>query len=167
MSAVEFALLLPLMLMLYAGCVETTTALSLDRKVSRCASTIADLVAEETTISSAEMSDIFDATAAILEPNNPASASIDLLVIQISGSSQTIAWSAQRNGTTYANGAASPVEVPASYAIDGSEVVVGRVSYPYRSPFNALLTLLFPEGSLQLSHVFYLTPRQGGVITWQ
>ena len=80
-SAVEFALILPLMLIIYAGCGEVTTALIVDRKVSRAASTISDLVAQQSSISAVAMEGIFDATTAILESYEVSVAKVGLVVV--------------------------------------------------------------------------------------
>jgi len=165
-SAVEFALLLPLMLMLYAGCVEVTGALTVDRKVSRAASTIADLVSQETSISSAQMSNIFDATSAILEPYGSSSAKLLLVVVNVnSATSQTVAWSANRNDTAYGVGAANPITVPSTIAVVGTQMVIGRVQYSYTSPFSAVMESVTGHASYALSHEFMLRPRQGKTIT--
>src|SRR5262249_34725949 len=47
-SAVEFAMLLPLMVTLYLGGVEVSQAVAIDRKVTLIARTVADLVAQVT-----------------------------------------------------------------------------------------------------------------------
>ena len=55
LSAVEFALLLPLMLTLYLGGVEVSNAVAADRKVAIVARTVADLASRMKTISNADM----------------------------------------------------------------------------------------------------------------
>ena len=72
LAAVEFALLLPVLLLLYAGCIELTTALALDRKTSRAASTLVDLLAQDAptllagtdAVYTSEVTAIFDAATA-------------------------------------------------------------------------------------------------------
>jgi len=165
-SAVEFALLLPLMLMLYAGCVEVTGALTVDRKVSRAASTIADLVSQETSISTTQMSNIFDATSAILEPYNAGAAKLLVVVVNVnSTTSQTVAWSSNVNDTDYAAGATNPITVPSTIAVVGTQMVIGRVQYSYTSPFSAVMESVTGHASYALSHEFMLRPRQGKTIT--
>ena len=46
-AAVEFALILPIMLVLWLGGVEVTGALSVDRRLNNLASSIGDLVARD------------------------------------------------------------------------------------------------------------------------
>ena len=64
-SAVEFALLAPLMVALYLGCAEISDGIGADRKVSLAASTLANLASQVTSISTTEMTNILNASAAI------------------------------------------------------------------------------------------------------
>jgi Flp pilus assembly protein TadG len=62
MSAVEFALILPVMVLIYLGGFELTQALSIKRQVSLTASTVTNVVSQYTTISaSQQMPDILGA----------------------------------------------------------------------------------------------------------
>ena len=72
-SAVEFALLAPIMIALYLGLVEISDGIGVDRKVSLTASALANLTAQATAISSTEMSNILDASSAIVAPYSPPS----------------------------------------------------------------------------------------------
>ncbi len=167
-SAVEFAMILPLMLVIYAGCGEVTTALVIDRKVSRAASTISDLVAQQTSISTASMNNIFDATTAILEPYDASVAKVLLVVVNITSSGQTVAWSKARNDTAATARAAPPtgLTVSSDIASVGDQVVVGRVTYSYTSPFAGIVKSITGSPTYNLKHVFYLKPRQGTTITF-
>ena len=167
-SAVEFALILPLMLVIYAGGAELTTALSLDRKVSRAASTISDLVAQQTSISATQMTGIFDATQAILEPFDDSVAKVVVVVVNVTSSGQKVAWSRARNDTAATAGNAPPAAfvVSKDIASAGDQVVVGRVTYSYTSPFTGVLKSITGSGAYNLKHIFFLKPRQGTTITF-
>ncbi|MBS1166695.1 MAG: TadE-like protein [Proteobacteria bacterium] len=167
-SAVEFALILPLMLVIYAGCGELTTALILDRKVSRAASTISDLVAQQTSVSTTLMNSIFDATTAILEPYDSSVAKVVVVVVDVTSSGQTVAWSKARHDTAATAKAAPPsgLKVPSAIASVGDEVVVGRVTYAYNSPFASIMQSITGSSVYNLSHIFYLKPRQGTTIAF-
>ena len=167
-SAVEFALILPLMLVIYAGCGEVTTALIVDRKVSRAASTISDLVAQQSSVSAAAMNGIFDATTAILEPYDVSLAKVVLVVVDITPSGQKVAWSRARRDTAARVNAPPPagLAVPSTLATVGDEVVVGRVTYAFTSPFANVMKSITGSGVYNLQHVFYLKPRQGKTIAF-
>mgnify|MGYP003646956097 FL=1 len=70
-SAVEFALIAPVMVLFYLGMMEISLALSVDRKVTSAASALADLVAQDDVITDSEMASILDAGAAIIAPYDP------------------------------------------------------------------------------------------------
>ena len=67
-SAVEFALLLPLMLALYLGAVELSQGIAADRKVTLTSRTVADLVSQVTNINNAGMTNSLNAAAAVMAP---------------------------------------------------------------------------------------------------
>ena len=65
-SAVEFALLAPLMIGLYLGCAEISDGVAADRKVSLIAATLANLTSQVSTITTSEMTNILDASSAMV-----------------------------------------------------------------------------------------------------
>jgi Flp pilus assembly protein TadG len=67
-STVEFALILPLMVTLYLGGVEVSQGLTIDRKVTLVARTVADLAAQAQTIANSDMTNILNASTAVLLP---------------------------------------------------------------------------------------------------
>ncbi len=170
-SAVEFALILPVMLMLYCGSVELSEALAVDRKANRVSSTICDLVSQETDVTAAEMANIFDASSAIMEPYSAGTVlKMELIVVDINTSSQTVNWSKSRQGgttaTPYAKGAASPVTVPSTIAVVGTQVVVARITYSFTPAFSLYLQSLYKTKSYTLEHIFMMRPRLGTTITY-
>jgi Flp pilus assembly protein TadG len=84
-AAVEFALILPLLITLYLGCVELTQGIMASRKVAILSRTLSDLTAQQlTTVTSpcttasicdAQMSLIFSASAAVMSPFSTANLS--------------------------------------------------------------------------------------------
>ena len=130
LAAVEFALLLPVLLLLYAGCIELTTALALDRKTSRAASTLVDLLAQDAptllagtdAVYAAEVTAIFDAVTAIFEPYPTTTAKLLLLVVTIDNPTrQTVVKCTTRNDVCANVGAicGSSVIDPASFKCNG------------------------------------------------
>ena len=62
------ALIAPVLGTLLVGTIEVCNALECHQKVTMLASTAADLVAQATTVSTTDMTNIFDATTAIIYP---------------------------------------------------------------------------------------------------
>ena len=67
-SAVEFAMLLPLMLTLYLGTVEISQGVSIERKVTLTARTVTDLVAQVASIDTAGVNAALGAATAVMAP---------------------------------------------------------------------------------------------------
>jgi Flp pilus assembly protein TadG len=152
-AAVEFALLLPLMLTLYFGSVEFGDALTIDRKVTHVTSSLADLVTQAKTISNTDMQNILDATASIITPYDD-----DLLRIKVSGVSidqngtAKVMWSDARNDTPLAVN--SIITLPNAVNDPNTFIVTAEVHYTFTPRIGYLIT-----GSLDLHDQFYLRPR--------
>ena len=67
-SAVEFAMLLPLMITLYLGAVEISQGVSINRKVTLTSRTVADLASQVSSISGGDMTNLLNASAAVIAP---------------------------------------------------------------------------------------------------
>jgi len=71
-AAVEFALIAPLLILLFLGTVETSYAVAVDRKISRTASAIADLVTQSARINPdddmKELKELIDIADKIMQP---------------------------------------------------------------------------------------------------
>src|ERR1017187_10305766 len=94
-SAVEFALLAPVMIGLYLGCVEISAGVGADRKVSLTAAALANLSSQVTTISSTDMGNIFDASTAIIAPYSASNLTLTLSCLKIDSTGVAkVQWSA-------------------------------------------------------------------------
>src|ERR1700744_5640707 len=73
-AAIEFAMIVPIMLVLFFGTVEFSSGVAIDRKVSLMAHTLADLTSQSQPmgITDAELSNFFAASAAIMTPYSAA-----------------------------------------------------------------------------------------------
>ena len=99
-SAVEFAVLLPVMVTLYLGSVEASQGIAADRKVELTAHALADLTSQYTNITNTDMSNILNAGSAIIAPY--AAGNLHEVVSEIAIDAQgmaTVVWSDTLNGT--------------------------------------------------------------------
>lgn len=67
-GAVEFAIVAPVLLVLYVGGSELAMAVTLNRKVQHAGATVNDLVTQSSTVSKNDVDRIFQISAAILSP---------------------------------------------------------------------------------------------------
>jgi Flp pilus assembly protein TadG len=154
LAAVEFALLLPLMGILFLGTFEIVPIISVNRLVALTASTVANVTTQYASISaSTTMPDILDASADVLTPypSSNATVIVSLITIDSSGNA-TIAWSQALNGTARTTG--QPVNLPASLDVPNTSLVWGETTYAY-TPTIDLLHL----GTMDLYSSVYMSPR--------
>lgn len=71
-SAVEFALLLPVMILIYAGVADVSRGVDANRKVSRVASMVGDLISRQVSVMPAQLDDVFKIGATLMIPSGTA-----------------------------------------------------------------------------------------------
>jgi len=158
-AATEFALLVPTMLTLFLGSVETSTGVSIQRKVTIAAHTVADLSSQYTDITNSDMTNILNASADIIFPY--AAANLQTVVSELSIDAQgnaTVVWSDTLNGTARTVG--SPVTIPSTLAVANSYLLLGETSYNYKPSYGYVIT-----GTVTLSDQMYMQPRQSSSVT--
>ena len=150
-SAVEFALLAPMMIGLYLGCVEISDGVGADRKVSLTAAALANLTSQVTTISSSDMGNILDASTAIIAPYSASKLKMSVSCLNIDATGKaTVKWSVTRNGTAQSG----VLTIPAALAVPNSQLIFSEVSYAYTPTIGYTIT-----GTLNLSDRMYMSPR--------
>ena len=166
-SAVEFALLLPVLLTLFIAGIELSQALTIYRKVSHTANALGDLVSQVATISTSEMSNIMAATTAIMTPYSATGVKLVVSAVNYttSGGFKT-AWSVGQNTTAWTVNSAPPITIPTGLISDGQQLVVTKVQYVYTSTFSTFMQDILGGTSITLSDVAYLRPRVSTTIAY-
>ena len=156
-SAIEFALLAPLMIGLYIGCVEISDGVAADRKVTLTAGTLANLTAQTQTLDTTVMNNILAASTSVMSPyTGPLTAKVSCLKIDAGGVAK-VAWgAATANATPRAAGDA--VTIPSALAVPNSSLVFSEVSYIY-APVTGYTGFSHITGPITLSDVMYMSPR--------
>jgi Flp pilus assembly protein TadG len=152
-SAVEFAMLLPLMVTLYLGAVEISQGIAADRKVTLTTRTVADLVSQVSTINNADMTNSLNAASAVMAPFASSNLKVTVSSVNIDAQGKaTVAWSDTLNGTARATG--STVTLPAALAVANSSLIWSEVQYAYKPTIGYLIS-----GTLTLKDQIYMRPR--------
>jgi len=152
-STVEFAMLLPLMLMLYLGTAEISLGIGIDRKVTLTSRTVADLASQVSTIASSDMSNILGASSAVIAPYDPTQLKVTVSEVTIDANNNaSIAWSCTLGGSAHAVGSA--VTLPSALNVANTSLIWGESAYTYRPPIGYVVT-----GTLNLSDQIYMRPR--------
>jgi Flp pilus assembly protein TadG len=182
-AATEFAVIVPIMLVMFFGTVEFASGVAVDRKVTLIARTLADLTSQAapTTqgvwyapVSDTYLQNVFTASIVILTPyqSTPATAQLSEIYVD-SNSVATIQWS---RAATIATGATQatlttstrhPTDVvtsivPASLLIKQTYLIFSEVSYLY-TPVGIGYVM---KANLTLKDVSYSRPRQATCLVY-
>ena len=152
-SAVEFAMLLPLMLSLYLGAVEISQGIGADRKVTLTARTIGDLVSQVSSIGNADMTNALNASSAVMAPFPTSNLKVTVSSVKIDAAGKaTVDWSDTFNGTARTKGAT--VTLPAALNVANTSLIWSEVQYTYKPVIGYVVT-----GTLTLKDQIYMRPR--------
>ena len=158
-SAVEFALILPVMLTLYITGNELSHALTIGRKVTHVTSTVGDLVTQAKTISATDMTNILNVSASVMTPYSTTPLTIVVSGITIDASNVAkVTWSSSLNTPALVVG--NTITLPAAVTAASTFLVLTDVHYPWTPWIGYNIT-----GSFDLHDKFYLRPRQSASIT--
>ena len=168
-AAIEFAMIVPIMVMLFFGTVEFSQALTADRRVAQMASTTADLVAQYDTLSVAQVCNIFKISKSLLLPYPTSDLTISVTNLQKTGTGTPAgSWSEDLgcSGSGPYQGAYSTA-VPAGLLPDQTAgtstcVVMAEVKYTFKPTIGYFLS---PTAGVPLAEKFYLKPRKSTCVT--
>ncbi len=153
-SAVEFALLAPVMICLYFGMTELSQAFMAQRRVEHTASAIADLVAQSQSVDTNALNEIFTVGKLVMSPfsTTPMTQRITSVTASSTGVPK-VDWSVA-NGGAVALTAGSTVTLPANLIAANESVIMSDVTYDYTSVGNYILNM-----TLHFKQTYYLRPR--------
>lgn len=162
-SAVEFALIAPVMIIMYCGLAEVTQAMMAQRRLSNIASQIGDLVAQSSQTGPTKMTDVFTIGSIIMAPF-PTGA-LKMCVASITSDAtgkDTVAWSrASASGMSTCPAQGTVLTVPVGVLPASQSVIMARASYAYASPIK----LVMPR-DITFQRTFYLRPRKVDTVIW-
>jgi Flp pilus assembly protein TadG len=154
-SAVEFAMLLPLMITLYLGSIEITQAVSADRKMTLVAGTVGDLVSQASCVTSNDIDSIFDAGKAVLYPFESGVMKAVVTSVTIDANQNaTVVWSRALNGATVRSGTVTG-SIPAALLTSAGSLIWAEAYYTYTPTIGKVIA---PSG-IPLSEKIFLKPR--------
>jgi Flp pilus assembly protein TadG len=171
-AAVEFSLILPILITLWIGGVEVTGALSVDRRLNALASSMGDLVARTKTITYDQVTDVFNLSEAALFPYSNSGLSMRISAVDIDDDGNAkVAWSRSYHvpRPTVPGQPASTGELPAyskNTNVDTSvpvtlrpadnpgQLIMAEVRMDYRPVVGYIIT-----GDLELNERMFFVPR--------
>lgn len=163
-SAVEFALIAPVLIVMYCGLAELTQAMMAQRRLSSITLSIGDLVAQTPQTGPTRTSDIFTIGSIIMAPFP--TTGLKMCVVSVTSDAagkDTVAWSrASAAGMTTCPAAGAVLtDVPAAVLPASQSVILARATYAYDSPIQ----LVLPR-PLTFTRTLYLRPRRSDSVLW-
>lgn len=161
LSAVEFALLAPVMVFFYFGLVEFCQGYMAQKRMGHVASQVADLVAQSDAVTGAQVDDIFMIGTLIMRPFT--AAGLSQRVSSVTRDSSGVAkvdWS-RGSGMTALNKNAVVTGIPTGLIANGESLIMAEAAYDYRSPANYLM-----PGLTKFQQKYYLRPRTVNMVSY-
>lgn len=168
LAALEFALILPVLITMLFGMGELSLAVFCRTTITQVASTVADLVAQESTPTNTDLSNVYYAANTILYPYYPNLSSskptirITSVIFDTSTNSTTVgrvAWTCTQSGsgtlTPASRATNSTVTFSQPLLSSGGSVLMSEVAYSYSSPTTRLIT-----SAINMKDNFYTKPRR-------
>ena len=168
LAAVEFAMVLPVMLVMFFGTIEFSSGVAVDRKVTLIARTLSDLTSQSDAVADSDLTNFFSASIGIMTPYDPSLTKGTLSEIYVDGNKNArIQWSKSgviASGSTQATLTSStrnpgdtvtPI-VPTALLIPNTYLIFSEVSYNYKPAVGYVMA----KGGINLSDVAYTRPRQ-------
>lgn len=166
LAALEFALIVPLMLTILFGTIEITNGVAANRKVDLVARTLSDLTSRTRSVDPTDITSFFTVGEAILQPydKTPMAATISQVYIDPATQNGLVQWSQATSGTT-ARKKNDPVMVPGGLiskdplsgkVIPDQYLILSEVIYPYKPAVGYVMSI----AGVTLSASTFTRPRQ-------
>ena len=176
-AATEFAVIVPFLLVLLVGGAELEEGMAIYVKVSATAHSVADMVTQNTSLSTASMQNILTGATSIIAPYPVNNSQLAVTVSEVSSDANgnlTLQWSQSYNGSSLgagrtslgANGLYAALTLPASLngtvgntndvnnQNDQVSFIVSEVSYAYTPNLGYTIT-----GTVNLADSYWVFPR--------
>lgn len=168
-GAVEFALIVPFLLILYVGALEVSVAMSVDKKVAKATAIATDIITQSTTTDRARLTEMLGVARSVIAPFNADALNMQIVGIKVDAAGDpTVAWSwDEANSRPFKVGI--PITIPTAFKIPDTFVVQAILDMDYD-----LLMLVPKDGgndggfikkSINLEKLYYLHQREAEEIT--
>lgn len=153
LAALEFAIMLPMMVLLLFGSVDLIDALGANQRAENVAASLADVVARDTEVDDDELTGLWAAIGVLMVPDDPDDVKARITSIDIeSATTARIVWSEGHGLASRTAGAV--IDLPDAMMIAGTSVILAETELHYEAPLGILFT-----GAVSLDHEAYRRSR--------
>jgi Flp pilus assembly protein TadG len=152
-AATEFAMVVPVMLILFFGTDEFASGIAIDRKVTLMARTLSDLTSQNISVTDTQLTNFFNASSAIMTPYSatPVRSTITELYVDPNTLAARVQWSKGSAPRT----AGTTVPIPTALQTGDTYLIYSEVSYAFVPTVGYVL-----KNSITLSDFTFTRPRQ-------
>jgi Flp pilus assembly protein TadG len=165
-AAVEFALIMPILLIMYFVTMEASQAIETSKKVSRIGSMVADLVTQQTSVVKADVINIMKIGTVTLQPYNRSTPTITITAIQVTpdATRALVVWSQKLVNGVASAGAAATTEttVPAPLRVANTFLVRVESNLVYEPVIELAINSAF--NPINMGETYFLRPRRSVAI---
>src|SRR3954454_872914 len=161
LAAVEFAMIIPLMLLLFFGTDEFSSGVAVNRKVTLMARTLSDLTSQNISVTDIQLTNFFAAATGIMTPypSAPTSSTISELYVDPDTKVARVQWS---QGSA-PRGAGTTVTIPGALQVGDTYLIYSEVSYLYVPTVGYVMA----KAGITLSDFSYTRPRQSTCVMYK
>lgn len=164
-GAVEFALIAPVLIVLYIGALEISVAMSVNKKLARSSSTVADLVTQEDKVTKSVLKSMVNVAQSVMMPFGTDGMKVKVTGIAINGSGVgKTEWSWQQDET-------KPYTVGSIQTLPGELAIPNTFLVRTEVEVNHELLLVMPGiqdidlKTLEMKKTYHLRSRVGDKVT--
>lgn len=171
-SAIEFALVAPILILAYLGLADLTLGMMVSRRASHLAATVGDLAAQSETLSAANVTDLWAIANSMMKPFPTAATPSQpkaLLKIRITSvtmktTGPVVNWSTTSNWTKLTDSDPEIKGIATTQIAVNESLIVTDVAYTYDSPIKLNVYEFIKDGSI-FKNTFFHHPRNGAAVT--
>lgn len=163
-AAVEFALIMPILLVMYFVTMEASQAIETSKKVSRIGSMVADLVTQQTSVVEADVKAIMQIGSVTLQPYSRSDPTITVTAIQITpdGAKAMVVWSRKLVNGVLSAGATGETTVPATLRVANTFLIRVESNLVYEPVIELAINSAF--NPINMGETYFLRPRRSVTI---
>lgn len=150
-ALVEFAIILPVMLLLYLGGYQIVDASSCYRRVTTTARSLADLVSQYAIVSEGTMTTILNASSQMMLPYDATGIKVRVTQIRVDGNRRAyVSWSRSKNDTSYPPNIEVTTAIPAQLRSANTALIYSEVTYTYSFLNWVMKPMTFTQSSIMM-----------------
>ena len=165
-AAVEFSMIMPLMILMFFGMIDVSMGVGADRKVTIIAQSMADLASRYTKVTDTDFTNFFTIGDAVLTPYTASALTVTISQVYIDPTTGTgkIYWSKGDAARTVNSAITVPTGLvgkdSSNNVLANQYLILAEVRYVYKP----IIGYVVPKAGITLSESTYTRPRQSACV---